>query len=145
MLFRSTRKWFSWCVYSTTFSTANALELFKGEEICISELVNDETLSQKVNSCSTNSNHMKEMLEFGSNATIASKSSESLWEANASYAEHLLSKLSDEGQGSHIDPDIIKAVCAEIQKAGDQGLSIEDVYSLVNMPGIFFFVVYGYA
>ncbi|XWS16177.1 hypothetical protein CRYUN_Cryun34aG0062600 [Craigia yunnanensis] len=112
-----------------------AEELFKDEETCTSELVNDETLSLKVNSCSTNSDHMKEMLEFGSNVTIASKYSESLWEANASYAEHLLSKLSDEGQGSHFDPEIIKAVCAEIQKAGDQGLSIEDVYSLVNMPG----------
>ncbi|XWS20082.1 hypothetical protein CRYUN_Cryun31cG0071000 [Craigia yunnanensis] len=122
-------------VCSTTFSTANALELFKDEETCTPELVHDETLSQKVNSCSTNSDHMKEMLEFGSNVTIASKPSESLWEAMASYAELLLSKLSDEGQGSHFYPEIIKAVCAEIQKAGDQGLSIEDVYSLVNMPG----------
>ncbi|XVE51875.1 hypothetical protein DITRI_Ditri02bG0076100 [Diplodiscus trichospermus] len=118
-------------VYSTTFSTANALQLFKAEETCNPELVNDETLSQKVNS-SPNFDHMKEMLEFRSNVTIASKSN---WEAMASYAEHLFSKPSDEGQGSHFDPEIIKAVCAEIEKAGDQGLSIEDAYSLVNMPG----------
>ncbi|XWS12134.1 hypothetical protein CRYUN_Cryun37aG0063800 [Craigia yunnanensis] len=125
-------------VYSTTFSAANALELFKDEETCTSELVNDETLSQKVNSSSTNSDNMKEMLKFANKVTIASKSSESPWEAMASYTEHLLSKPSDEGQGSHFDPEIIKVVCAEIQKSGDQGLSIEDVYSLVNMPGIFF-------
>ncbi|XP_022715262.1 uncharacterized protein LOC111274686 isoform X2 [Durio zibethinus] len=122
-------------VYSTKFSTANALELFKDEETFNPELVNDETLSQKVKSSSTNLDHIKEMLEFGNNVTIALKSSESPWEAMASYTEHLLSKPSDGGHGSHFDPEIIKVVCAEIQKAGDQGLSIEDIYSLVNMPG----------
>ncbi|XVF25204.1 hypothetical protein REPUB_Repub13aG0193100 [Reevesia pubescens] len=122
-------------VYSTTVSTANALELFKDEETLNPKLVSDKTLSQKVNSSSTNLDHIKEMLEFGNNVTIASKPSESPWEAMASYTEHLLSKPSDDGQSSHFDPEMIKALCAEIQKAGDQGLSIEDVYSLVNMPG----------
>ncbi|XVF86888.1 hypothetical protein PTKIN_Ptkin18bG0077000 [Pterospermum kingtungense] len=122
-------------VYSTAFSTANALELFKHKETFTPKVVSDKNLSQKVDSFSTNSDHMKEMLEFGNNVTIAPKSSESLWEAMASYAEHLLSKPSDEGQCSHLDPEIIQVVSAEIQKAGDQGLSIEDVYSLVNMAG----------
>ncbi|XP_021293853.1 uncharacterized protein LOC110423806 isoform X2 [Herrania umbratica] len=122
-------------VYSSTVSTANALELFKDEETCTLGFRNDETPSQKVNISSTNSDYMKEMLQFGSNVIIASKSSESPWEAMASYAEHLLSKPSDEGQSSHFYPEIIKAVCAEIQKAGDQGLSIEDVYGIVNLPG----------
>ncbi|KAK6264270.1 hypothetical protein SCA6_019704 [Theobroma cacao] len=122
-------------VYSSTVSTANALELFNDEETCTLAFGNDETTSQKVNISSTNSDYMKEMLQLGSNVIIASKSSESPWEAMASYAEHLLSKPSDERQSSHFYPEIIKAVCAEIQKAGDQGLSIEDVYSIVNLPG----------
>ncbi|KAL4366827.1 hypothetical protein GQ457_05G023790 [Hibiscus cannabinus] len=114
-------------MYRTTFPTTAALELFKDEETFNSELLNDKS--------STNVDHMKEMLESSNNVTIASKSSESPWEAMASYTEHLLSNTSDEGQGGHLDPEIIKAVCTEIQKAGDQGLSIEDVNSLVKMPG----------
>ncbi|XP_039060768.1 uncharacterized protein LOC120204817 isoform X2 [Hibiscus syriacus] len=114
-------------VYCTTFPTATALELFKDAETLNPELLNDES--------STNLDHIKEMLEFNSNVTVASKSSDSPWEDMASYTEHLLSDPSDEGQGDHFDPEIIKAVCSEIQKAGDQGLSIEDVYSLVKLPG----------
>ncbi|GMI73201.1 hypothetical protein like AT1G17450 [Hibiscus trionum] len=108
-------------------NNVTALELFKGEETFNPELSNDES--------STNLDHMKEMLELSNNVTVASKSSESLWEAMASYTEHLLSNPCDEGQGGHVDPEIIKAVYTEIQKAGDQGLSIEDVCSLVKMPG----------
>ncbi|KAB2085857.1 hypothetical protein ES319_A05G426300v1 [Gossypium barbadense] len=114
-------------VYSSTFPAANSLELFKDEETFNPELLNEES--------STNLDHMKEMIEFRNNVTTASKSAESPWEAMAGYTEHLLAKPSDEGQGSHFDSEIIKAVCTEIQKAGDQGLSIEDVYSLVKMPG----------
>ncbi|MBA0692940.1 hypothetical protein Goari_010460, partial [Gossypium aridum] len=50
----------------------------------------------------------------------------------ASYIEHLLSKPSDEGQGNHFHLELVKVVSIEIQKAGDQGLSTEDVYSLVR-------------
>ncbi|MBA0848678.1 hypothetical protein Goshw_005503 [Gossypium schwendimanii] len=78
---------------------------------------------------------MKETLKFRKNVSIASKFGKSPWEAMASYTEHLLSKPSDEGQGSHFHPELNKAVCTEIRKVGDQGLSIEDVYSLVKMPG----------
>ncbi|XP_039053662.1 uncharacterized protein LOC120195803 isoform X2 [Hibiscus syriacus] len=111
-------------VYRTTFPTATALELFKDEETFNPELSNDES--------STNLDHIKEMLEVNSNVTVASKSSESPWEDMASYTKHLLSNPSDEGLGGHFGPEIIKAVCSEIQKAGDQGLSIEDVFSLVK-------------
>ncbi|KAL1174076.1 hypothetical protein V6Z11_A05G454800 [Gossypium hirsutum] len=114
-------------VYSSTFPAANSLELFKDEETFNPELLNEES--------STNLDHMKEMIEFRNSVTTASKSAGSPWEAMAGYTEHLLAKPSDEGQGSHFDSEIIKVVCTEIQKAGDQGLSIEDVYSLVKMPG----------
>ncbi|MBA0556871.1 hypothetical protein Golob_026940, partial [Gossypium lobatum] len=77
---------------------------------------------------------MKEMLKFRKNVSISSKSGESPQEAMASY-KHLLSHPSDEGQGSHFHLELVKAVCTEIQKVGDQGSSIEDVYSLVRMPG----------
>ncbi|MBA0766216.1 hypothetical protein Gotri_015277 [Gossypium trilobum] len=77
---------------------------------------------------------MKEMLEFRKNVSISSKSGESPQEAMASY-KNLLSHPSDEGQGNHFHLELVKAVCTEIQKVGDQGSSIEDVYSLVRMPG----------
>ncbi|MBA0705832.1 hypothetical protein Golax_017988 [Gossypium laxum] len=114
-------------VYSTRFPTSNALELFKDEETYNLELLNDESV--------TSLDQIKETLEFRKNVSIASKFGKSPWEAMASYTEHLLSKLSDEGQGSHFHPELDKAVCTEIRKVGDQGLSIEDVYSLVRMPG----------
>ncbi|MFQ6630051.1 hypothetical protein Gotur_006814 [Gossypium turneri] len=77
---------------------------------------------------------MKEMLEFRKNVSISSKSGESPQKAMASY-KNLLSHPSDEGEGSHFHLELVKAVCTEIQKVGDQGSSIEDVYSLVRMPG----------
>ncbi|MBA0823244.1 hypothetical protein Goarm_019986 [Gossypium armourianum] len=102
-------------------------ELFKDEETYNLELLNDESV--------TSLDQMKETLKFRKNVSIASKFGKSPWEAMASYTEHLLSKPSDEGQGSHFHPELDKAVCTEIRKVGDQGLSIEDVYSLVRMPG----------
>ncbi|KAE8669906.1 hypothetical protein F3Y22_tig00112215pilonHSYRG00296 [Hibiscus syriacus] len=114
-------------VCRTEFPTTTALELFTDKETFNSKLLNEES--------SPNLNHMREMLVFSNNVTVALKSSESPWEAMASYTEHMLSNPSDEGQGGHFDAEIIKAVCTEIQKAGDQGLSIEDIYNLVKMPG----------
>ncbi|KAG4214199.1 hypothetical protein ERO13_A01G106450v2 [Gossypium hirsutum] len=114
-------------VYSTRFPTSNALELFKDEETYNLELLNDESV--------TSLDQMKEMLEFRKNVSTALKFGKSPWEAMDGYTEHLLSKLSDEGQGSHFHPELDKAVCTEIRKVGDQGLSIEDVYTLVRIPG----------
>ncbi|MBA0660570.1 hypothetical protein Goklo_012570 [Gossypium klotzschianum] len=77
-------------------------ELLKDEETCNPELLNDENL--------TNLNQIKEMLEFRKNVSIASKF----------------------GQGNHFHLELVKVVSIEIQKASDQGLSTEDVYSLVR-------------
>ncbi|PPR83036.1 hypothetical protein GOBAR_AA37679 [Gossypium barbadense] len=103
-----------------------AQELFKDEETYNPELSNGESL--------TNLDQMKEMLDFRKNVSISLKSGESPQEVMASY-KHPLSHPSDEGQGSHFNLELVKAVCTEIQKVGDQGSSIEDVYSLVRMPG----------
>ncbi|MBA0792453.1 hypothetical protein Gohar_016950, partial [Gossypium harknessii] len=92
-------------VYSTRFPTSNALELFKDEETYNLELLNDESV--------TSLDQMKETLKFRKNVSIASKF----------------------GQGSHFHPELDKAVYTEIRKVGDHGLSLEDVYSLVRMPG----------
>ncbi|GLT49718.1 hypothetical protein SLA2020_232560 [Shorea laevis] len=119
-------------VYRTTILTANTVELFKNESTWAHEFnMNNESCNLDY---STNSECMKQMLDVGSVASIAVNSTESPWEAMAEYAEHLMLKPSD-GQGSQFDLEVFKVVSAAIQRAGDQGLSIEDFSNLVDMPG----------
>ncbi|KAK2965595.1 hypothetical protein RJ640_008436, partial [Escallonia rubra] len=65
-------------------------------------------------------------------ATVAA--SESPWEAMACYAEHLVPLPSNEKQ-SPFNPELFKSVCSAIQKAGDQGLSVEEICKVTNMKG----------
>ncbi|KAK7386106.1 hypothetical protein VNO78_26063 [Psophocarpus tetragonolobus] len=57
------------------------------------------------------------------------------WEAMAGYARHLLSESSNQEHAYAICAEVIKVVYAAIQKAGDQGLSMEEISQVINLPG----------
>nr|KYP44573.1 hypothetical protein KK1_033920 [Cajanus cajan] len=57
------------------------------------------------------------------------------WEAMASYAQRLLSELSNQEHAYAICAEVFQVVYAAIQKAGDQGLSMGEISQVINLPG----------
>lgn len=127
-------------VHSATILAVNAIELFKDEETCIRKFHwNDKSNAishQEISCSSSHCNQMQEIPNFGSIIPTAEWSNESPWEAMAGYAEYLMSKPSDPKQSSLLNPELFRSVYTAIQKAGDQGLSMEEVSQVVGMPGL---------
>ncbi|PON47054.1 hypothetical protein PanWU01x14_246710 [Parasponia andersonii] len=125
-------------IQQTAFSTADVVELFKAEDTCAGEAHNcgndiRDTISGPTSL--SDSDHVKEILNSDSNISIVENISESPWIAMAGYAASLLSIHSDLENSSPIDPEVFRAVYTAIRKAGDQGLSIDEVSQLINTPG----------
>ncbi|KAL5757388.1 hypothetical protein ACOSP7_019999 [Xanthoceras sorbifolium] len=124
-------------VYRAMILTSDAVEMFKDGETCTDELHGNAELSSTLGDnndrSSCQSDCMKEFLDVGSVVTIAGSSSESPWDAMTAYAEYLLSP--DQKVVSFFSPQVFKTVYAAIQKAGDQGLSIKEVYHVVDTSG----------
>ncbi|XP_071729447.1 uncharacterized protein [Rutidosis leptorrhynchoides] len=59
--------------------------------------------------------------------------SESTWEAMTSYARHLEESYSQEP--SMLCPNLFKTMYSAIQKAGDQGLSMEEIFHITDLNG----------
>ncbi|XP_042492351.1 uncharacterized protein LOC122071928 [Macadamia integrifolia] len=124
-----------------TISREKTLELFKNDEICSSPFLFDE--NERSNSSygldtgtsSSFSNHFEASQNFGGIAPLAGGVIESQWEAMASYGQHLISSLSSYKISSSLRPELFKIVHSNIQKAGDQGLSIEELYEVIDMDG----------
>ena len=124
-----------------TFSRANAVELFTDETKYTCEQPfsygNDQSnIKLGQSSSSPSVDHMNEILSSDVSVPITRNCGESPWEAMAGFAEHLMSIPSDLEEVSPIHPEVFRTVCAAIQKAGDQGLSMEEVSQFINMPGI---------
>ncbi|XP_058005098.1 uncharacterized protein LOC110664370 isoform X2 [Hevea brasiliensis] len=121
-------------VHRTKLMTANAVELFKVS--CMDEFhQNDkfkEILGQKISSSSLQRDSTTEVPSFDSIDPAAGWSSESPWEAMVGYAEYLMVKPSDPKQASLFNPEVFRTVFMAIQKAGDQGLSLEEVSQVVG-------------
>ncbi|KAK4854914.1 hypothetical protein QYF36_002408 [Acer negundo] len=124
-------------VHRATIMTADAVEMFKDGETCTAEHQGNaelnSTLGEGNGGSSCQSDCMKEVLDVGSVVTIAGSSSESPWDAKTTYAEYLL--IPDQKEVSFFSPQVFKTVFAAIQKAGDQGLSMEEVSNVLDMPG----------
>ncbi|XP_071686100.1 uncharacterized protein [Rutidosis leptorrhynchoides] len=60
-------------------------------------------------------------------------SSESIWEAMTCYARHLESSSSREP--SLLCPNLFKTIYSAVQKAGDQGLSMEGISDVIDVQG----------
>ncbi|KAA8541644.1 hypothetical protein F0562_022796 [Nyssa sinensis] len=126
-----------------TISRVNAVELFKDENIHTGTLLFGEngpvntTSSLTVVSVSSHSDHMVEILNFGSTISTALAASESPWEAMTNYAKHLVSLSFNQEQVTLFYPELFRTVYSAIQKAGDQGLCMEEVSQALNMQGVF--------
>ncbi|XP_020533909.1 uncharacterized protein LOC105631676 [Jatropha curcas] len=116
--------------------TVNAVELFKEGGTCIGELhwndkLNDG-LDKKISSSSSQCDMIPEIPNFNSVIPAAQWSSKSPWEAMEGYAKYLMMKPSDLKQLSLFTPEVFRTVFKAVQKAGDQGLSLEEVSQVVG-------------
>ncbi|KAI7985465.1 hypothetical protein LOK49_LG14G02151 [Camellia lanceoleosa] len=66
---------------------------------------------------------------------MAVAASESEWETTTSYVEHLMSSLTNQQAASPFNPELFRDAYSAIQKAGGQGLSMEELSQVVNMQG----------
>ncbi|GAV82693.1 B-block_TFIIIC domain-containing protein [Cephalotus follicularis] len=122
-------------VSHATISTTNTVELFKGGDTGSELNGNDDfgaTTGQKLDSSSSHYDYMNEILNFGDVVPIAAKSP---WEGMVGYARYLIFKHSDKEHASLLNTEIFRASYTAIQRAGDQGLSIEEIAQVVDMPG----------
>ncbi|KAK1592831.1 hypothetical protein Q3G72_031099 [Acer saccharum] len=124
-------------VHRATIMTVDAVEMFKDGETCTAEHQGNaelnSTLGEGNGGSPCQSDCMKEVLDVENVVMIAGSSSESPWDAMTTYAEYLLSP--DQKEVSSFSPQVFKTVFAAIQKAGDQGLSMEEVSDVLDMPG----------
>ncbi|THG08515.1 hypothetical protein TEA_002148 [Camellia sinensis var. sinensis] len=122
-------------------SRIDAIEFFKDGDILDATLVcgeNDQVnTSSSINIGGTAfpSDHVKEILDEGSNIPMAVAASESEWETMTSYVEHLMSLSTNQQAASPFNPELFRDAYSAIQKAGDQGLSMEELSQVVNMQG----------
>lgn len=121
-------------VQRVAFSTADAVDLFKDQNACASEQYVDgnDTLSTSL----SHSVHTKDILNSGSNDSVAENSREFTWKAMVDYAQNLLPAHLDKKNYGTINSEVFRAVYAAIQKAGDQGLSMKEVSQVMKMPGM---------
>ncbi|XP_061338236.1 uncharacterized protein LOC133285090 isoform X2 [Gastrolobium bilobum] len=78
---------------------------------------------------------MPEILNSSDPVPVEESHIESPWEAMAGYARRLMSVPSNQEQMRAICAEVFRVVYAAIQKAGDQGLSMEEVSQVINLPG----------
>ncbi|CAA7056623.1 unnamed protein product [Microthlaspi erraticum] len=109
--------------------TANAIELFKDDASRTGELL----FNQGETSSGCESDDMKELLNSTDATVIPGSPGDSPWQAMASYASFVTAKSADE-QVSLFSPEVFETVSNALQKAGDQGLSIEEVHHLIDIP-----------
>ncbi|ESQ28334.1 hypothetical protein EUTSA_v10017997mg [Eutrema salsugineum] len=117
-------------VRRVTLPTANAIELFKDDDSRTGEL--------HFNSGETNiggeSDDTKELLNSTDATVVPGSQGDSPWQAMASFASISMAKIADE-QVSLFSPRVFETVSNSLQKAGDQGLSIEEVHRLIDLTG----------
>ncbi|XP_020889714.1 uncharacterized protein LOC9322746 [Arabidopsis lyrata subsp. lyrata] len=108
---------------------ANAVELFKDDDSCSGEL--HFKSGETNNRCG--SDNMKELFNSTDATVIPGSLGDSPWQAMASVASCIMSGSADE-QLSLFSPGVFEAVSNALHKAGDQGLSTEEVHCLINIP-----------
>ncbi|OAP16041.1 hypothetical protein AXX17_AT1G52580 [Arabidopsis thaliana] len=116
-------------VRRVTIPIANAIELFKDDDSWSGEL---HFMSGETNN-GCGSDDMKELLDSKDATVIPGSLVDSPWQAVASVASCIMSGSAEEQQ-SLFSPEVFEAVSNALHKAGDQGLSIEEVHFLINIP-----------
>ncbi|KAM6598206.1 hypothetical protein CsatA_008730 [Cannabis sativa] len=121
------------------FSTADIVYLFRASDTCSVEPQhmdgNNVCVTTSGPTSLSDSDQVKEILNSEGDTSVIKNTNESPWIAMAGYAQSLLPEHADLGSSSSINPDLIKAVYAGIRKAGDQGLSMDEISEVITMPG----------
>lgn len=122
-------------------STSDTMDLFKDGNNHSGMLFSGEN-DQVIQSSSVNigatafpSDHIKEILYEGSSIPTAVAAGESEWETMTIYAARLMALPTDQQKTCSFYPELFRNVYSAIQKAGDQGLSMEEVSQVINMEG----------
>ncbi|AEE29589.1 B-block binding subunit of TFIIIC [Arabidopsis thaliana] len=116
-------------VRRATIPTANAIELFKDDDSRTGEF----HLKWGEANSGCDSDDMKELFNSTDSTVIPSSLGDSPWQAMASFTSSIMSESTDE-EVSLFSPRVFETVSNALQKAGDQGLSIEEVHSLIDIP-----------
>lgn len=117
-------------VRRVSLSTADAIELFKDDDSRTGEL----HFNRVVANSGCESDDLKEIFDSTDATVVPGSLGDSPWQAMASYASVVMAKSAGE-QVSVFSPDVFETVSDALQKAGDQGLSIEEVQRLIDIPG----------
>ncbi|XP_019058110.1 PREDICTED: uncharacterized protein LOC104813957 [Tarenaya hassleriana] len=116
-------------VRRTTFSTIDAIELFKDDGSRNGEL--HSNFNEMDIDC--NVDDMKEIFNSSDATLIPENLGASPWQAMDRFANCVMAKSTDE-EVSLFNPEIFETVSNMLQKAGDQGLSLREVHSLIDIP-----------
>ncbi|KAG7646645.1 B-block binding subunit of TFIIIC [Arabidopsis thaliana x Arabidopsis arenosa] len=116
-------------VRRATIPTANAIELFKDDDSRTGEF----HLKWGEANSGCDSDDMKELFNSTDSTVIPSSLGDSPWQAMASFTSSIMSESTDE-EVSLFSPRVFETVSNALQKAGDQGLSIEEVHRLIDIP-----------
>ncbi|XP_021860398.1 uncharacterized protein [Spinacia oleracea] len=124
------------CLSRATILRSSIVEFFKDENATLfSE--NDQfyaTLGQKVSCTLSYIDSVKEPPDFGRILPASVISGDSLWEVMTNYTIQDLAKNSSQGNVQLL-PELFETAHTNIQKAGDQGLSLSKVSECLGMQG----------
>ncbi|XP_034900158.1 uncharacterized protein [Populus alba] len=115
-------------LHRAAMQTINSLDLLKDGETCSGDLrwndMLNSGLGQEISWSASCHNNGQEILNFGITIPTATWPSMAPWEAMTCYLEYLEPKPYDQNQ---MNPDVFRTIYAAIKKAGDQGLSMEEI------------------
>ncbi|PNY11246.1 hypothetical protein L195_g007849, partial [Trifolium pratense] len=124
-------------VHRTAVSRVDLLDLFKDND----NNNNDQSfegnfqLNMGQSSNCSLSDHMPETFNACDPLAEEKNHIESPWEAMAGYARRLMTVPYNQQQECAVCAEVFMLVYAAIQKAGDQGLSMEEISQVINLPG----------
>ncbi|CAH2037163.1 unnamed protein product [Thlaspi arvense] len=117
-------------VRRVTLPTANAIEFFKNDDSRTGEL----HFNPGETNSGCESEDLKELFNSTDATVIPGSLADSPWQAMASFTSFIMAKSAGE-EVSLFSPKSFETVSNTLQKAGDQGLSIEEVHRLIDIPG----------
>lgn len=119
-----------------TISRVDIVDLFKERDVHSDEFLcgrNEQKSSAHVGS--TKTDHLKEILDSATAVPLKISADDTPWEAMTCYADNLNHIANNQVPESPFCPQIFKTVYSAIQKAGDQGLSMDEISKVTNTQG----------
>ncbi|XP_031385075.1 uncharacterized protein LOC116198940 isoform X1 [Punica granatum] len=130
------------CARREAIERAKVVELssrnaeFDPHEVILDPPLNElDTGVEQGESDSTPDRHIREILRSPDLCNSTINAVESPWDAMACYAEKVMLMPSDPESRRFLCPEVFKNMYGAIQRAGDQGLSMEEVSQIAHKPG----------